>query len=78
MDASVVSSLLNIPTPGVLKRNMDTPPPFDTSVSSQTSISDNIDKRLTVQCAIPETSIILSEYFPEQLPQQAIIPKEMR
>ena len=43
-DTSVVSSLPNIHTPSVLERNVDTPPPFDTSVSSQTSVSDNIDK----------------------------------
>ena len=75
-ETSVVSSLPNIPTPSVLESNVDTPPPFDTSVSSQTSVSDNIDKRVIVQCAIPESSIVLPEYVPEQLPQQAIIPKE--
>ena len=63
-DTSVVSSLPNIHTPSVLERNMDTPPPCDTSVSPQTSSSDNIDKRVTVQCAIPESSIVLPEYVP--------------
>ena len=36
------------------KRSVDTPPPFDTSVSSQTSVSDNNDKRVYIQCVIPE------------------------
>ena len=31
-DTSVVSSLPDIPRPSVLERNVDTPPPFDTSV----------------------------------------------
>ena len=75
-DTSVVNSLPNIHTPSVLERNVDTPPPFDTSVSSQTSISDNIDKRVTVQSAILESSIVPPEYVPEQLQQQALIPKE--
>ena len=47
-DTSVVSSLPNIRTPSVLESNVDTPPPFGTSVPSQTSVSDNIDKRVTV------------------------------
>ena len=58
-DTSVVSSSLNIPTPSVLERNVDIPPPFETSVSSHTSVSDKVDKRVTVQCAIPESSIVL-------------------
>ena len=75
-DTSIVSSLPNIHTPSVLERNVDTPPPFDTSVSSQTSVSDNTDKRVIVQSAIRESLIVLPEYVPEQLPQQAIIPKQ--
>ena len=71
-----MSSLPNIHKPSVLEKNVDTPPSFDTFVSSQTSVSENIDKRVTVQCAIPESSIVLPEYVNEQLPQQAIIPKE--
>ena len=74
-DTLVVSSLPNIHTPSVLERNVDTLPPFDTSVSSQTSVSDNIDKRVTIQCAILEL-YFLPEYVPEQLLQPAIIRKE--
>ena len=76
-DTLVVRSPASILTASVSERNVDTLPPFNTSISLQTPFSDNIDKRVTVQYAVPESSIVLPEYVPEQLPQQAIIPKEI-